>query len=250
MLIDRDVKGAEEYAKNIISDLLQNKVDMSQLVITKALAKSDYAAKQAHVELAERMRKRDAGSAPALGDRVAYVIVKAAKGAAAYERSEDPIYVLDHNIPIDTRYYLENQLAKPLLRIFEPIMGPKANTMLNGEHTRVVQVATSNVGALMKFAVKTVQCLGCRTPLRDQNTPVCKNCRPRVAQLYHEKLARASALEVEFARLWTCCQRCQGSLAQDVLCTNKDCPIFFKRKRAQKDVEDAVQVVQRFDTTW
>lgn len=34
---------------------------MSQLVITKALSKSDYAAKQAHVELAERMKKRDAG---------------------------------------------------------------------------------------------------------------------------------------------------------------------------------------------
>jgi DNA polymerase elongation subunit (family B) len=70
---------------------------MSQLVITKALAKSgtnsrlydrsflrlaiDYAAKQAHVELAERMRKRDAGSAPALGDRVAYVIVQSTKGS-------------------------------------------------------------------------------------------------------------------------------------------------------------------------
>ena len=129
MLIDRDVKGAEEYAKQIISDLLQNKVDMSQLVITKALAKADYAAKQAHVELAERMRKRDASSAPALGDRVAYVIIKAAKGSAAYERSEDPIYVLENNIPIDTRYYLENQLSKPLLRIFEPIMGPKAGSM-------------------------------------------------------------------------------------------------------------------------
>jgi DNA polymerase delta subunit 1 len=32
---------------------------------------TDYAVKQAHVELAERMKKRDAGSAPALGDRVA-----------------------------------------------------------------------------------------------------------------------------------------------------------------------------------
>ena len=83
---------------------------MSQLVITKALAKADYAAKQAHVELAERMRKRDAGSAPALGDRVAYVIVKGSKGAAAYEKSEDPLYVLEHNIPIDTRYYLDNQV--------------------------------------------------------------------------------------------------------------------------------------------
>ncbi|EEB98241.1 hypothetical protein MPER_02289 [Moniliophthora perniciosa FA553] len=68
MLIDRDVRAAEDYVKQTISDLLQNKIDMSQLVITKALAKADYAAKQAHVELAERMKQRDAGSAPALGE--------------------------------------------------------------------------------------------------------------------------------------------------------------------------------------
>lgn len=34
------------------------------------------------------MRQRDPGSAPALGDRVPYVIVTGAKGAAAYEKSE------------------------------------------------------------------------------------------------------------------------------------------------------------------
>lgn len=250
MLIDRDVHGAEQYTKQVIADLLQNKVDMSQLVISKALAKADYAAKQAHVELAERMRKRDAGSAPALGDRVAYVIVKGSKGSAAYEKSEDPLYALEHNIPIDTRYYLENQLSKPLLRIFEPIMGARANSLLAGEHTRVLQVATSNVGALMKFAVKTVQCLGCRTPLKDQNAAVCKNCKPRETELYFEKLMNASAREIEFSRLWTCCQRCQGSLSQDVLCSNQDCPIFFRRKRTQKDAEDANRVMQRFDTAW
>ncbi|WFD23405.1 DNA-directed DNA polymerase [Malassezia equina] len=243
MLIDRNVKGAEEYTKQVISDLLQNKIDMSQLVISKALAKADYAAKQAHVELAERMRKRDAGSAPALGDRVAYVIVKGSKGSAAYEKSEDPLYALEHNIPIDTRYYLENQLSKPLMRIFEPIL-------VSGEHTRVLQVATSNVGALMKFAVKTVQCLGCRTPLKDQNAAVCPNCKPKETDLYFEKLVRASEAEVEFSRLWTCCQRCQGSLAHDVLCSNQDCPIFFKRKRAQMDAEDTSRVIQRFDTAW
>ncbi|CAG8834050.1 18578_t:CDS:2, partial [Racocetra persica] len=123
VLIDRDVSGAVTYAKKTISDLLQNKIDMSQLVITKALSKSDYSAKQPHVELAERMRKRDPG------DRVAYVIIKGTKGAAAYEKSEDPIYVLENNIPIDTSYYLENQLSKPLLRIFEPILGDKAESL-------------------------------------------------------------------------------------------------------------------------
>lgn len=89
----------------------------------------DYAGKQAHVELAERMKLRDAGSAPALGDRVAYVIIKGIKGAAAYEKSEDPLYVLENNMPIDTKYYLENQLSKPLLRIFEPILGEKASSL-------------------------------------------------------------------------------------------------------------------------
>ena len=28
-------------------------------------------------------------------------------------------------MPIDTEYYLENQLSKPLLRIFEPILGER-----------------------------------------------------------------------------------------------------------------------------
>ena len=102
---------------------------MSKLVITKALTKETYDAKQAHVELANRMKKRDAGSAPALGDRVAYVMVKGASGSKNFERSEDPIYVLENNIPIDTKYYLDNQLTNPLMRIFEPILGEKANSL-------------------------------------------------------------------------------------------------------------------------
>jgi DNA polymerase delta subunit 1 len=34
---------------------------------------------------------------------------------------------------------------------------------------------------------------------------------------------------------------------QDVLCTSKDCPIFYMRKKAQKDVEDAAAILERFD---
>ena len=81
------------------------------------------------MELAARMKERDAGSAPAVGDRVAYVIIKGIKGAAAYEKSEDPLFVLENNLPIDTRYYLDNQLSKPLMRIFEPVLGDKAQSL-------------------------------------------------------------------------------------------------------------------------
>ncbi len=74
--------------------------------------------------------------------------------------------MLENNLPIDTKYYLENQLSKPLLRIFEPIMGEsKAQSLLSGDHTRVIQVAAPTQGGLMKFAKKTATCLGCKVPL-------------------------------------------------------------------------------------
>jgi hypothetical protein len=37
---------------------------------------------------------------------------------------------------------------------------------VTGDHTRSIQIATPTVGGLMRFAVKTVTCLGCRTPLK------------------------------------------------------------------------------------
>jgi DNA polymerase elongation subunit (family B) len=55
--------------------------------------------------------------------------IESFSAAAAYEKAEDPLYVLEHNIPIDTKYYLDNQLAKPLERIFEPIMGEKVSRL-------------------------------------------------------------------------------------------------------------------------
>ncbi|KAJ4351362.1 DNA-directed DNA polymerase delta [Didymosphaeria variabile] len=258
LLIDKDPEGAQDFVKDTIADLLQNKIDMSNLVITKALTKEEnkqgeggYQSKQAHHELAERMKKRDAGSAPALGDRVAYVMIKGAAGARNYEKSEDPLYVLENNLPIDVRYYLDNQLAKPLGRIFEPVIGEKkANSLLTGEHTRSISVAAPTMGGLMKFAKKTQTCMGCKKPLTsatEKDGAVCENCRPRISELYQKTLSKVSELEVRFARLWTQCQRCQGSLHCEVICSSRDCPIFYMRMKARKDVEDSGKELVRFD---
>merc|ERR1712087_307852 len=114
ILIDKSVDAAMEYVTKTIGDLLQNKVDLSLLVITKSLGKGanpeDYHSKQAHVELAERMRKRDPSTAPGSGDRVPYVIISGNKGMKAYEKSEDPLYALENNLSIDAQYYIEHQL--------------------------------------------------------------------------------------------------------------------------------------------
>jgi DNA polymerase delta subunit 1 len=86
ILIDRDVPGAVEYVKRTISDLLMNRMDLSLLVVTKGLTQEadKYDNKAAHVELAKRMKERDPATAPVVGDRIAYVIVKAAKNAKGF----------------------------------------------------------------------------------------------------------------------------------------------------------------------
>lgn len=104
-------------------------------------------------------------------------------GAAAYEKAEDPIFVLENNLPIDTQYYLENQLSKPLMRIFEPILA-RPEELLNGEHTRMIKVSAPSTGALSKFTVKVESCIGCKATLTKQQKLVCDFCRPNLRDLY------------------------------------------------------------------
>jgi DNA polymerase delta subunit 1 len=258
ILIGRDPNGAADYVRGIIAELLTNKLDLSLLVISKGLTQDveDYAVKAGHVELAKKMQKRDPATAPAIGDRVPYVIVKAAKGAKAYEKAEDPIYALKNNLPIDTKHYLEHHLEKPLMRLFEPIL-KNPRELLTGAHTRAITVTTPSVaaGGIMKFAKKTLTCLSCKAPLSASNScsggkTLCNHCKAKEGEVYSKHLVSINELEAQFSALWTQCQRCQGSLHQDILCKSRDCPIFYRRMKVQKELNEAQDVLKRFDEEW
>ncbi|EYU19050.1 hypothetical protein MIMGU_mgv1a023718mg, partial [Erythranthe guttata] len=250
ILMERDIPAAVQYVKNMISDLLRNRMDLSLLVITKALTKTRdiYKVKAAHVELADWMSKRDAATAPNVGDRVAYVIVKAETNAKAYERSEDPIFVLENNIPIDHKYYLENQISKPLMKIFEPILKNANKELFQESHMMSKNNYTPNIGianTTRKRPYNNMQCVF------NSDHTLCSQCKGREAELYCiiYMCFRSSVAELEelFGRVWTQCQECQGSLHQDVLCTSRDCPIFYRRKKVQNDMEQAKQQLDRWN---
>ena len=50
-------------------------------------------------------------------------------------------------------------------------------------------------------------------------TAVCKHCSPSESEIYQREMVHLANLEEKFSQLWTQCQRCQGSLHEDVLCT-------------------------------
>ena len=120
--------------KSAAFDSLNDRINMSFLVITKAISKEDYKGNQTHIELAARMAKRDPKSHH-LGDRVLFIILTGQANARAWYQSEDPIYAMKNGFQIDTKHCLENQLRKPLLRLSTSIMGEsKVESLLKGEN--------------------------------------------------------------------------------------------------------------------
>ena len=84
------------------------------------------------------MRKRDPATAPTVGDRVPYVMVQAGKNAKAYEKSEDPLHVLQNGLSLDYEYYIDHHLKNPLVRLFGPILKDVEREIFVGDHMKNV----------------------------------------------------------------------------------------------------------------
>lgn len=97
----------------------------------------------------------------------------------------------------------------------------------------------------MAFAKKRSTCIGCKASL-PTDVAVCKHCESRESQIYQKEISKLAVLEERFSRLWTQCQRCQGSLHEEVICTSRDCPIFYMRKKVIMDVNQQSKLIDRF----
>ena len=124
MLLDkRDVAGAFQFVKEKCMELINGKVSLNQLTVTKSLRGSYANPDQiAHKVLANRITMRDPGNAPASGDRIGYVYIrpKAGQMAAALQgdRIETPQFIRDHGLEPDYRHYIEHQLQNPISQAF------------------------------------------------------------------------------------------------------------------------------------
>ena len=119
-LMKEDLPGAIDFLNRSLQDLIDGKIPMDKLAITKAL-RSDYKNPQqiAHRVLADRIGKRDPGNKPKPGDRIKYVyIVNPDKNALQGDKIEVPDYIIQNKISIDYTHYITNQLMKPLQQLF------------------------------------------------------------------------------------------------------------------------------------
>ena len=111
---------AVKFIKGYLNDMINEKIPMKKLVITKKLNAYYKNPKQiAHKVLADRMGDRDPGNKPAVGSRLPFVYIKT-KGKVKLQgdKIEHPEYIEKNNLKPDYEHYITNQIMKPLLQLF------------------------------------------------------------------------------------------------------------------------------------
>ena len=123
ILEEQNIKKSLEFLDKSLTKLANGEYPLEELIVTKTL-KGFYKnpLQIAHKVLADRMKKRDPGSAPQSNDRVPYVYIqtKGEKGKKLLQgdKIEDPSYIIENNLIPDYGHYITNQIMKPCLQLY------------------------------------------------------------------------------------------------------------------------------------
>ena len=136
VLTSGDPGPPKELARERANELLTGEIPHDKLILSQSLSDSykvggksvsinspeSIHINQAHVQVVNKMRQRKPGSEPQSGDRVPYLLTKTDNSKAkAFEKSEDPNYVEEHNIPVDYHYYFVNKFLNPVCDLLDPL---------------------------------------------------------------------------------------------------------------------------------
>jgi len=127
LLSEKDPVAAAKFVKEKLMDLANGMVSRTQLTLTKSLrAEYKSVTPPAHKILADRIKERDPGNAPASGDRISFLYVMPTAGQVASklqgDRIETPTWIKEKDLKIDFKYYMEHQLMNPLSQLFALIV--------------------------------------------------------------------------------------------------------------------------------
>lgn len=119
LMKENDIMKSVEFLNRCLEELVQGRVPMDKLTITRAL--SSYYKNPltiAHRVLADRIGKRDPGNKPKPGDRLKFVFYENTGAKLQGDKIELPEFILSENLKIDYAHYITRQLMKPLQQLY------------------------------------------------------------------------------------------------------------------------------------
>jgi DNA polymerase elongation subunit (family B) len=161
----RDIRPAQAFVKDMLIEVLQNKIPLEKFIITKQL-RDDYKnpSQIAHRVLADRMEERDAGNAPQVGDRLPYIYVDNRKMEKKQgDRIEHIDYVKEKKLKPDTEFYITNQIQNPVAQLFalaiEQLEGYSSKVDYEKMFSEYMEITNDEEEATLKVLGKKEQAL-------------------------------------------------------------------------------------------
>jgi DNA polymerase delta subunit 1 len=150
----RTVQGAIQKAQSMVAKVLQNDLPLESYIVSKQL-RANYAnpASQPHVVVAKKIQQRR-GYPITQGERVPYVFIEDKLNADGLisSRAEDPAFVRENQLRVDTLYYLRNQLMNPIATLLELLVDDVEDAVLG---TPAIQKTLEALEAERKKDIKT-----------------------------------------------------------------------------------------------
>ena len=127
IMINRDIPKSISELRLDINRMVNGEFPLDMLVITKTLKGTYKNPDQiAHKVLSERIGKRDPGNKPMVNDRIPYVYIvykeKKGKTILQGDRIEHPDYITKNKLTPDFKFYITNQIMKPICQIYSLIL--------------------------------------------------------------------------------------------------------------------------------
>jgi DNA polymerase elongation subunit (family B) len=124
LMKEKKIETAADYLDKCLQDMINGKVSVDKLIITKSL-RGDYKNPNqiAHKVLADRIAKRDPGNKPSPGDRIPFIYYEHKdKKALQGDKIETPTFIRENKLKIDYAHYITNQIMKPVQQLFALVL--------------------------------------------------------------------------------------------------------------------------------
>lgn len=145
IMYERSPEQAVQEARACVLRVLRHEEPLDKFVVSKAL-RGDYKnTAQPHLYVAKKILQRTGQPVPS-GVRVPFVFVHTPDkpdGLLA-ERAEDPEYVREQGLRLDTLYYIQNQLASPITALLELLVDDPAAAVFECEDIKPLMDALSH----------------------------------------------------------------------------------------------------------
>jgi DNA polymerase zeta len=267
-----DLSEVKRYFQNQCTKIMSGRISIHDFFFAKEVKLGTYSDKgppPPGALIATKRMLADKRAEPEYGERVPYVVVTGAPGARLIDRCVSPETLMRNEyMELDGEYYITKNIIPPLERIFNLVGAnvrqwydemPKVQRIRNISIPVFKHGAGGNQKRTLESYMQSSTCLLCRNrlpppspdaannPSPYSHIPLCISCLRRPARTLLTLHERIRTQELKVKNVDMVCRSC-ASLAfnEEVMCDNRDCPVFYtrvKEKTKMKGMNDTVSRV-------